>query len=97
MTKLPLTFDIYGTDGDYCGSAELSSTYNMSCCPFCRGNNVHARNTWTPFYHVECDDCDAQGPSPKTTDKTTFATVAAAKSAHRRAITAAIEAWEDRL
>lgn len=94
--KLPLVFDMHGEPGDFAGSAKLVN-HNLSCCPFCCGHDVQAINTWTPHYWVECNDCGATGPTSRTTEKTTFATLAAAKREHRRAIEAAVAAWEARL
>lgn len=96
MRSLNLTFDIYGMPGAYTGSASMASG-NLSCCPFCCSHDVEPTNTWTPLYSVKCNDCGAEGPQPHTTDRTSFATIPAAKRAHRRAIEAAVQAWEERL
>lgn len=95
--KLNLTFEMCGSPGNFAGSARLAAGRNLSCCPFCRGTNVEAVNTWTPYYWVECSDCGAEGPRSRSPRQASFETEASAKRAHRRAITEAVQLWEDRL
>lgn len=95
--RLPLEFDLHGEPGDIAGSAVIGAGFNLSCCPFCCGTNVEAENSWTPYYSVVCSDCGAEGPTSDSPKRSSFATEAAAKRAHRRAITQAVERWERRL
>ena len=94
---MELIFDMHGELGDAAGSASLAPGQNLSACPFCCGHDVEVVNSWTPYYWVRCNGCGAEGPHVHTTNKSTYATVAAAKRGHRKALVAAVKAWDQRL
>lgn len=62
-------------------------------CPFCGSSAVELSNTWTASYHVECEDCGAEGPS--STRRTTARGNRSPK-VHREAALEAAERWQTR-
>lgn len=43
---------------------KLSQSFELKPCPFC-GGEAHFSNTWTDFYHVRCNECDAAVNDPQ--------------------------------
>lgn len=73
----------------------------LACCPFCgaEGEDLELTNTHTPFYSVECQNCDAQGPTGRDTKAPAsgrYRSAADYERAHRDAFGNAIVLWNDR-
>jgi Lar family restriction alleviation protein len=93
-----MKLDIYGGTKDYryFSASGESDTEKLKPCPFCGSRDVVVRNTHTPHYTAECDNCEAQGPTGRAGNGDHIRTKATAKRQHTKAFTLAVEGWNTR-
>ncbi len=48
----------YSASGEY----ERGVDPRLQNCPFCDSDDIGAVNTYTPYYHGVCNNCDPEGP-----------------------------------
>ena len=66
-------------------------------CPFCGSSNVEVAHTHTPYYWVECLNCEAQGGrEPGLRLRSQLRTERATRRNHERGFQSAIATWNRR-
>lgn len=94
-----MKLEIYGSDEEGWsahGEYEPGVDPALRPCPFCGcTDGLTVENTHTPHYSVECESCEATGPSNEDSGTPIFSK-RGASTAHKLAFRSAIDLWNKR-
>lgn len=92
--------DMFGDPGDWSGSYDddgLHMGHQLAPCPFCgEAEDLAITNTHTPYFTVQCGNCEAEKPGEYDPFASVAKTKEDARAGFERVMKVAVDAWNTR-